>query len=132
LILTLLTYCPFIHRSQWRPLEIFRCQESIWDIIIYPHMKCCNRTILNLCGIVVAILKKATARNFPMSGHTSKNFYRSPFSKWPPQYHTNSTLFDFNVLNWFPMSKNFYPSPFSKWPPQCRKNSTLFDFKGSF
>jgi hypothetical protein len=23
-----------------RPLEIFRCQESIRDIIIYPHMKC--------------------------------------------------------------------------------------------
>jgi hypothetical protein len=21
-----------------------------------------------------------------------KNFYRSPFSKWPPQYRTNSTL----------------------------------------
>jgi hypothetical protein len=35
---------------------------------------------------------------------TSKNFYRSPFSKWPPQYRTNSTLFDFNVLNWFPTS----------------------------
>jgi hypothetical protein len=30
---------------------------------------------------------------------TSKNFYMSPFSKWPPQYHTNSTLFDFTVLN---------------------------------
>jgi hypothetical protein len=30
---------------------------------------------------------------------TSKNFYRSPYSKWPPQYRTNSTLFDFNVLN---------------------------------
>jgi hypothetical protein len=27
---------------------------------------------------------------------TSTNFYRSPFSKWPPQYRTNSTLFDFN------------------------------------
>ena len=26
---------------------------------------------------------------------TSKNVYRSPFSKWPPQYRTNSTLFDF-------------------------------------
>jgi hypothetical protein len=39
---------------------------------------------------------------------TSKNFYRSPFSKWPPQYRTNSTLFDFNVLNWFLTSKNFY------------------------
>jgi hypothetical protein len=28
---------------------------------------------------------------------TSKNFYRSPFSKWPPQYCKNSTLFDFKV-----------------------------------
>jgi hypothetical protein len=63
---------------------------------------------------------------------TSKNFYRSPFSKWPPRYCTNSTLFDFNVLNWFPTLKNFYWSPFSKWPPQYCKNSTLFDFKGSF
>jgi uncharacterized protein Usg len=26
---------------------------------------------------------------------TLKNFYRSPFSKWPPQYRTNSTLSDF-------------------------------------
>jgi hypothetical protein len=59
---------------------------------------------------------------------TSKNFYRSPFSKWPPQYCTNSTLFDFNVLNWFLTLKNFYQSPFSKWPQQYRTNSTLFDF----
>jgi hypothetical protein len=42
---------------------------------------------------------------------TSKNFYRSPFSKWPPQYCTNSTLFDFNVLNWFLTLKNFYRLP---------------------
>jgi hypothetical protein len=28
-----------------------------------------NRTMLNLCGIVVAILKMATSRNFSMSGH---------------------------------------------------------------
>jgi hypothetical protein len=42
--------------------------------------------------------------------------------------HTNSTLFNFNVLNWFPTLKNFYLSPFSKWPPQYRTNSTLFDF----
>jgi hypothetical protein len=60
---------------------------------------------------------------------TLKNFYRSPFSKWPPQYCTNSTLFDFSVLNWFLTSKNFYQSPFSKWPPQYHKNSKLFDFK---
>ena len=76
----------------------------------------------------------------------SKNFYRSPFSKWPPQYITNySTLsdfnsisymgrlwcpelipdIDFNVLNWLRTSKNFYRSPFSKWPPQYLKNSKL-------
>ena len=68
---------------------------------------------------------------------TLKNFYRSPFSKWPPQYCTNSTLSDFNAIhtwvdydvpNWFLTSKNFYRSPFLKWPPQYRTNSTLSDF----
>ena len=57
---------------KWWPLEIFQRQESIRDIIIYSHMKCrWNRTMLNLCGIVVAILKMATARNFSMSGINS-------------------------------------------------------------
>ena len=42
------------------------------DIIIYLHMKCrWNRTMLNLCGIVAAILKMSTARNFSMSGINS-------------------------------------------------------------
>jgi hypothetical protein len=31
---------------------------------------------------------------------TSKNFYPSPFSKWPPQYRTNSTLSDFNDISY--------------------------------
>ncbi len=31
---------------------------------------------------------------------TSKNVYRSPFSKWPPQYRTNSTLSDFNDISY--------------------------------
>ena len=31
---------------------------------------------------------------------TLKNFYRSPFSKWPPQYLTNSTLSDFNDISY--------------------------------
>ena len=64
------------HFWKWRPLEIFQCQESIWDIIIYPQMKChWNRTMLNLCGIVAAILKMATARNFSMSGINSRHYY---------------------------------------------------------
>jgi hypothetical protein len=99
-------------------------------------MKCrWNRTMLNLCSIVVAILKMSTGRNFSMSGINSEHHNLPTYEmvlNWPPQYLTNSTLFDFNVLNWFLTSKNFYRSPFSKWPPQYRKNSTLFDFKGSF
>jgi hypothetical protein len=31
---------------------------------------------------------------------TLKNFYRSPFSKWSPQYRTNSTLSDFNAISY--------------------------------
>jgi hypothetical protein len=50
-------------------------------------------------------------------------FQRSPFLKWPPQFLTNSTLFDFNVLNWFLTLKNFYRSPFSNCPTQYHKNS---------
>jgi hypothetical protein len=30
----------------------------------------------------------------PNSFPTLKNFYRSPFSKWPPQYRKNSTVSD--------------------------------------
>ena len=57
------------HFWKWWPLEIFQCREWIRHIIIYPHMKYrWNWTMLNLCGIVVAILKMATARNFSMSG----------------------------------------------------------------
>ena len=53
---------------KWRPLEIFQCRELIRDIIIYPHMKCrWNRTILNVCSFVEAILKMATDRNFSIS-----------------------------------------------------------------
>jgi hypothetical protein len=42
---------------KWRPVEIFQCQVWNRDIIIYPHMKCrWNRTMLNLCSIVVAFI----------------------------------------------------------------------------
>jgi hypothetical protein len=65
--------------------------------------------MLNLCGIVVAIWKMATGRNFSMSGiisghHNLPTYEMSlksdnaPISKWPPQYRRNSTLSDFNVI----------------------------------
>jgi hypothetical protein len=45
---------------KWRPVEIFQWRESIWDIIIYPHIKFWwYRTMLNFCSIVAAILKMA-------------------------------------------------------------------------
>ena len=54
---------------KWGPVEIFQCQESIRDIIIYPHIKFWwYRTMLNLCGIVATILKMAIDRNFSISG----------------------------------------------------------------
>jgi hypothetical protein len=31
---------------------------------------------------------------------TLQNLYRSPFSKWSPQYRTNSTLSDFNDISY--------------------------------
>jgi hypothetical protein len=53
---------------KWRQVEIVQCRESIRDIIIYPHIKFWwYRTMLNFCGIVVAILKMATGRNCSMS-----------------------------------------------------------------
>ena len=66
---------------KWRPLDIFQYREYIRDIIIYPHMKCrWNRTMLNLCGIVAAILKMVTTRTFPMSaiysGHHNLPIYQ--------------------------------------------------------
>jgi hypothetical protein len=47
--------------------------------------------------------------------------------QWPPQYRTNSTLFDFNILNWFLTLKNFYRSPFSNWPTQYQKFKVAFN-----
>ena len=68
---------------------------------------------------------------------TLKNFNRSPFSKWPSQYRTNSTMSDFNEISYvgrlwgpelIPDIEQFLPVAFSKWPPQYHTHSTLFDF----
>ena len=92
---------------KWRPVEIFRCQESIRDIIIYLQMKChWNRTMLNLCGIVVAILKMATDRNFSMSGMNSEHHYL-------PTYQILMISDNVEFLPWI-----FYAvfwQPFWKW-----------------
>jgi hypothetical protein len=66
--------------------------------------------MLNFCGIVAAILKMATARNFSMlgiySGHHNLPKYEMALKSDNVEFvaailktPTNSTLFDFNVLN---------------------------------
>ena len=61
---------------KWRPVENFQCRQSIRDIIIFPHIKFWwYRTMLNFCGIVAAILKMATGRNFSMLGINSGHHY---------------------------------------------------------
>ena len=56
-------------------VEICQYRESIQDIIIYPHMKCrWNRTMLNLCDIVVAILK---IRDIIIYPHIKFRWYRT-------------------------------------------------------
>ena len=45
-------------------------------------MKCSNRTILNLCRIVVAILKMATTRNVSMSAIYSGYHTLSTYEMW--------------------------------------------------
>jgi hypothetical protein len=105
----------------------FQNVSQQFNIVRYHHNFICG--MLNFCSIVVAILKMVTGRNFSKSGINSghhylptyqivmisvnveflryclnwfptlNNFYRTPFSKWPPQYHTNSTLPDFNAIS---------------------------------
>jgi hypothetical protein len=43
---------------------------------------------VEFCGIVVAILKMV------------EKFLPLSFTKWLPQYHTNSTLSDFNAISY--------------------------------
>jgi hypothetical protein len=128
-------------RIDSRHLEIVQCHESIPDIIIYPHMKWrWNRTMLYLGGIVAAILKMATGRNFSMrieSWHwtisTGRHFQNGHHNIAKNQHCTISSQFDMwvdnDVPNWFPTLKNFYRSlwwPFWKWRPveivQCQES----------
>jgi hypothetical protein len=56
--------------------------------------------MLNLFGIVAAIFEMATGRDISNWLPTLNICYRSPFSKWPPQYRTNSALSYFNDISY--------------------------------
>jgi hypothetical protein len=101
---------------KWRPVENVRCRESIQVIIIYLHMKFrWNRTMLNVCGIVVAILKMATGRNYvgrlwcPKFIPDIEKFLAAAIFKMAAkiQHCPISSKFDMwvdnDVPNWFPI-----------------------------
>jgi hypothetical protein len=86
---------------KWQPVEFFQCRESIRGIIIYPHIKFgCHRKMMNFYRPFLCRF----GSHFENGRHLVK-FYvsiiRLPFSKWPPQYCTNSTLSDFNAFDLF-------------------------------
>jgi hypothetical protein len=97
--------------------------------------------MLNLCGIVVAILKMATGRNFSMSGissghhylfwQTSRKFWKRRIAPLMVTYHyvkfyvsIHLEVININVRNFnFPIG--FYSNPHLLWTPQ---NMTLTHF----
>ena len=97
--------------SKWPPQYRTNSTLSDFNDISYVGRLWCPEFIPDIEKfLAVAIFKMAAKiQHFPISSKfemwvdndvpTLKNFYRSPFSKWPPQYRTNSTLSDFNDIS---------------------------------
>jgi hypothetical protein len=93
---------------KWRPVEIFRCQESIRDIIeILKMQNCSSNGDLSLCQILClyhypfrSININVQNFNFPMG------FYSNPHPLWTPQ---NMTLTPFTTkLKTLGPTRNIY------------------------
>ena len=92
---------------KWRPVKFFQRRESMRDIIIYPHIKFWwYRTVLNFCGIVAAILKIATGRNFSMSAINSGHYYLPTYQIF---------MISGNVEFLSPIFYTVFWQPFWKW-----------------
>jgi hypothetical protein len=97
--------------SKWPPQ--YRTNSTLSDFkdISYVGRLWCPKLIPDINKFLpVAIFKMATTipHKFnivrfqrPELIPDIENFCRSPFSKWPPQYRKNSTLFDFKGSFWF-------------------------------
>jgi hypothetical protein len=78
-----------------------RIDSRYWKISTGRHFQ-------NGCHITATIQHRPISSKFDMLVDndvpnwfpTLNNFYRSPFSKWPPQYPTNSTLSNFNAISY--------------------------------
>jgi hypothetical protein len=117
--------------------------------------------MLNCCGIVSAILKMETGRNFSMSGinsgrcnrtmlnlcsivvailkiATGRKFSMSGINSghhYLPTYQIMMISYNVEFLRYcggIPDIEKFLPVSIFKMAAKYRQNSTLFDFKGSF
>ena len=72
-----------------------------WKISIGRHFQngCHNTAQIQHCPISTPF-HIWVDYDVPIWFLTSKHFYRSPFSKWPPQCRINSTLSDFNDISY--------------------------------
>jgi hypothetical protein len=139
---------------KWRPVEIFRCRESILDVEIEQCWICA------VLWIDTRHCKISTGRHFQNGHHNTAQIQHCPISttvtyhyvkfyvsiiihlevininvqnfNFPIGFYSNrpiSSRFDMwvdnDVPNWFPTLKNVYRPPFSKWPPVGKQFRTL-------
>ena len=98
--------------SKWPPQYRTNSTLSDFNDISYVDRLWCPKFIPDIEKFLAVTIFKMAVRiqHCPISSKfdmwvdndvpTLKNFYRSPFSKWPPQYCTNSTLSDFNDISY--------------------------------
>jgi hypothetical protein len=74
---------PFSKWPKWRSVEIFQCQESIRDIIIYPHIKCWwYRTMLNFyCPFFMPCFERGSKSYFE-GFKGGRGYYRILWKSW--------------------------------------------------
>jgi hypothetical protein len=98
----------------WQPFWKWQISRKFWRCRIAPLMV----VTYHYVKFYVSIITISTPyhmwveNDVPNWFLTSENFYWSPFSKWLPQYRTNSTLSDFNDISyvgrlWCPIMLNF-------------------------
>jgi hypothetical protein len=85
---------PIFYAVFWQPFWKWQTSRKFWKRRIAPLMVTYHYVKFY---VSIIIYLEVIILNWFL---TSKNFYRSPFSKWPSQYRTNSTLSDFNDISY--------------------------------
>jgi hypothetical protein len=104
------------HFQKWPPQYSTNSTLSDFNDISYVGRLWCPEFIPDIEKILAVAIFKMAAKikhclisskfymwvdnDVPNWFPTLKNVYRLPFSKWPPQYCTNSTLSDFNDISY--------------------------------